>query len=101
LRHREFFPVDVNQAPREALLRIPGFGVRAVDRILRLRKHHRMRNADLAKLHVPLGRARHFVVTEDSHPELLDATVLAAQIAPQPVQMALFGGSSQTPSDQL
>jgi putative DNA modification/repair radical SAM protein len=101
LRHREFFPVDVNQAPREALLRIPGFGVRAVDRILRLRKHHRMRNADLAKLHVPLGRARHFVVTEDSHPELLDATVLAAHIAPQPVQLALFGGSPQTSSDQL
>ena len=33
LRNREFFPVDVNAASREALLRVPGFGVRAVDRM--------------------------------------------------------------------
>ena len=38
LRHREFFPVDVNTAPREALLRVPGFGVRNVKRILSIRR---------------------------------------------------------------
>jgi putative DNA modification/repair radical SAM protein len=90
LRNREFFPIDVNQASREALLRIPGFGVRAVDRILRIRKHHRLRDFDLAKLHVPLSRARHFIVTADSRPTLLDASVLAAQIGPKPSQLELF-----------
>jgi predicted DNA-binding helix-hairpin-helix protein len=95
LRNREFFPVDVNQAPRETLLRIPGFGVRAVDRILRIRKHHGLRAADLAKLRIPFHRARHFVVTADSRPDLLDSPVLAARIAPQPAQLALFPASWQ------
>jgi putative DNA modification/repair radical SAM protein len=90
MRNREFFPVDVNQGPREALLRIPGFGVRAVDRILRIRKHHRLRASDLAKLRIPVNRARHFVVTADSRPVLLDAAVLAARIAPGPAQLPLF-----------
>ena len=90
LRHRGFFPVDVNRAPREALLRIPGFGARAVDRILRIRKHHWLRMSDLAKLHIPLDRARHFVVTSDSRPELLDSRMLAARVAPQPAQLPLF-----------
>ena len=34
LKFREHFPVDVNRAPREALLRVPGLGVKAVDAIL-------------------------------------------------------------------
>lgn len=95
LRNREFFPVDVNQAPREALLRIPGFGARGVDRILRIRKHCRLRDSDLAKLRIPLNRARHFIVTADSRPELLDSANLAVRIAPKPTQMALFPASQQ------
>lgn len=100
LRNRGFFPVDVNEASREALLRIPGFGVRAVDRILRIRKHQRLRLADLAKLHVPVKRARHFVVTADSRPELLDAGMLAAHVAPKPAQLPLFA-AQQALSGQL
>jgi len=92
LRNRDFFPIDVNQASREALLRIPGFGVRAVDRILRIRKHQPLRLHDLAKLHIPIQRARHFIVTADSHAELLDAENLAARIAPPPSQLSLFPG---------
>ena len=40
LGHREFFPVDVNKATREALLRVPGIGYRNVERILRIRSYH-------------------------------------------------------------
>lgn len=93
LRNRQFFPVDVNEAPREALLRIPGFGVRAVDRILGIRKYHRVGTADLAKLHIPLQRARHFVVTADSRPDLLDASTLSARVAPKPAQLPLFAAT--------
>jgi predicted DNA-binding helix-hairpin-helix protein len=101
LRNREFFPVDVNQASREALLRIPGFGVRAVERILRIRKHHRLRESDLAKLHIPLSRARHFVVSADSRPALLDGRILAARIVPGPAQLALFPASQQALTGEL
>jgi putative DNA modification/repair radical SAM protein len=101
LRNREFFPVDVNEASREALLRVPGCGVRAVERILRIRKHQRLRESDLAKLHIPLKRARHFLVTADSRPKLLDAAMLAARIAPKPEQLALFGASQQALTGEL
>jgi len=101
LRHREFFPVDVNQASREALLRIPGFGVRAVDRILRIRRHHRLSESDLGKLHIPLARARHFVVTADSRPARLDPEILTAPMAPKPVQLTLFHAAQQALTGEL
>ena len=49
LRHREFFPVDVNRAAMSALLRVPGFGVRNVKRILSTRRHRRITLDDLRK----------------------------------------------------
>lgn len=63
LRNRAFFPVDVNRAPREALLRVPGFGVRTVARVLRMRRHRALTLEDLARLRVPCKRAAPFVVT--------------------------------------
>lgn len=68
LRHRDFFPVDVNVAAREALLRIPGLGVRNVGRILMARRQRRLRLADLRALRVPLARAQNFIVTADWTP---------------------------------
>ena len=69
LRHPEVFPVDVNVAPRELLLRIPGIGYRTVDRLLRIRRYHRIDTADLHALRVRLAEARHFVVTADHRPD--------------------------------
>ncbi|QJW98376.1 putative DNA modification/repair radical SAM protein [Frigoriglobus tundricola] len=59
------FPVDVNTAPRELLLRIPGVGVRNVERILAIRRHHALTVADLRKLHVNWKNAAPFVLTGD------------------------------------
>jgi predicted DNA-binding helix-hairpin-helix protein len=68
LRHPEVFPVDVNTAPREQLLRVPGIGYRTVERLLRIRRHHRISTADLVALRVRMTEARHFVVTADGRP---------------------------------
>jgi len=68
LRHRENFPVDLNRAARELMLRVPGLGVRNVDRILRLRRWHRLRLADLVRLHVPLSKLMPFVIVTDYKP---------------------------------
>jgi putative DNA modification/repair radical SAM protein len=65
LRHPEQFPVDVNRAPRELLLRVPGFGRRTVDRVLAVRAWHRVRVLDLARLRVPVSRALPFIVAAD------------------------------------
>ncbi len=68
LANRAFFPVDVNSAPRELLLRIPGVGVRSVDRIIAARRHRRVRYDDLIRLRISRERAMPFVVTDDFHP---------------------------------
>jgi len=80
LRNRAFFPVDVNTAPKEALLRVPGLGARAVDRIVRIRRYRRLDVLALSKLHVPIHRARHFLIANDMRPASLDRLNLARQL---------------------
>jgi predicted DNA-binding helix-hairpin-helix protein len=82
LAHRGRFPVDVNAAPREMLLRVPGLGVKAVDRILATRRVRRLRSDDLKRLRVPLKKVLPFVTLADHHPSgSLDAPGLAARLA--------------------
>ena len=91
LANRAQFPVDINRAPREMLLRVPGLGVKAVIRILQARRVRQVRADDLQRLHVPLKKVMPFVLLPDHHPgNTLDATRLAAQLRPAPVQGSLF-----------
>ena len=91
LAHRAQFPVDVNRAPREMLLRVPGLGVKAVTRILQARRVRNVRADDLLRLHVPLKKVLPFVLLPDHHPgTMLDSAHLAAQVTPAPVQAGLF-----------
>jgi len=68
LANRHRFPVDVNSAERETLLRVPGLGVRNVDRILAARTHRKLRYADLQRLRCNLGKARAFLIAADYRP---------------------------------
>lgn len=92
LRHPERFPVDLNTAPREDLLRVPGLGTRNVDRIVLARRHSRLRIADLARLRAPMQKLLPFVQLLDHHPRrrLDDPATLRAQLAPKPRQQDLF-----------
>jgi len=85
LRHRGFYPVDVNLASREALLRIPGIGFRNANRILQARRHTRLRLVDLKRLRVALNRARPFLIAADHHPDadLLDSPRLREHLHPR------------------
>ena len=69
--HPEFFPVDVNAAPREAILRVPGIGYRNVERILSIRRYHPLGMEDLRKLHVRVKQAGPYIVTPDHLPAAL------------------------------
>lgn len=62
LRHPERFPVDVNRAPYETLLRVPGIGARTASRIVATRRVAAVRPEDLPRLGAVLRRARHFVI---------------------------------------
>lgn len=96
LRNRGLFPLDVNRAPREALLRAPGLGVRAVDRIVAARRHVTLRLADVARLTRSLDAARPFLTTPDWRPGgLIDALRLGAPSA-RVEQFDLFDPSRRT-----
>jgi putative DNA modification/repair radical SAM protein len=91
LAHRERFPVDVNHALREELLRVPGLGVRVVERIVRSRRHGALRFADLQRLGASLRKARFFVSARDYTPPAdLSAARLRARLAAPPRQASLF-----------
>lgn len=61
LRHRELFPVEINRAPYEMILRIPGIGVRSALRIVRLRRYGGLSYDHLKRIGVVLKRARYFM----------------------------------------
>ena len=93
LKFRDRFPVDVNRAPREMLLRVPGLGVRAVDRILAARRWRRLALADVGRMTVSVAKLRPFLIASDWRPvALADAADVRPLVAPRPAQMELFGG---------
>ncbi|WP_424360598.1 putative DNA modification/repair radical SAM protein [Methylocystis parvus] len=91
LANRDRFPVDVNLAPREALLRVPGLGARVVDRIIRTRRSQALRLVDLGRLVQSLDKVRPFIVAADWRPgALLDSDRLRDKLVHAPQQLDLF-----------
>ncbi len=104
LRNRATFPADVNKVPRETLLRVPGLGVRNVDRILSARRHTRLRLADLVLLRLPMKKVMPFIIAADHSPARLglDSDSLRSRFLPPPRQLELdFGPPASTPGDLL
>lgn len=90
LDHREQFPIDLNRAPRERLLRVPGLGESAIDRLIRLRRERPIGVAEVRKLRVNWHQLRYFVKTADHCPGATVAPPAAAvPIAPL-AQLPLF-----------
>ncbi len=93
LNRREQFPVDVNTAPREMLLRVPGLGVKSVDRIISIRRYRTLRLEDVARLCRGIDKVRPFIIALDWTPGgLTDAADLRARLSPEraPEQLSLF-----------
>jgi putative DNA modification/repair radical SAM protein len=101
LAHRERFPVDLNRAPKEMLLRVPGLGVTSVKRLLQARRVRTLRIGDLARLNVGLKNVLPFI-TVPGHGGAgasPDAADLAARLRPQPRQQSLFDAQPVSGSD--
>lgn len=99
LRNPHLFPVDVNTAPYEMILRVPGIGVRSAKKIVSSRRHRRLRFDHLKKIGIVLKRARYFLVCADKdfqlvgrNPDWLRNT-LVGPVAGKAVanQLSLFG----------
>ena len=96
LAHRAQFPVDVNRAPRELLLRVPGLGPKVVARILAARRHRTLRWGDLVRLVASPATVRPWVTTPDWRPTaLLERERLHALVAP-PRQQELFDARTRS-----
>lgn len=61
LNNIDKFPVEVNRAPYNTILRIPGIGVRSAQKIIAIRKVHKITFEDLKKIGVVLKRAQYFI----------------------------------------
>ena len=109
LNHLEFFPVEVQKATLEELLRVPGIGPKGARLILQARKKHRLAENELKKLGIALKRARFFITCNGKYlgndvsftPETLKTQLITAQkggnhgrrsAKVHPDQMSLFDG---------
>ena len=96
LRHLEHFPVEVNKAPMDMLLRIPGVGVLSAQRIVRQRKVRSVQYEDLKRMGVVLKRAKHFLTCSGKYygetnfaPDSIRNQILEINDG---VQISMFGG---------
>ncbi|MCI8948522.1 MAG: putative DNA modification/repair radical SAM protein [Lachnospiraceae bacterium] len=82
LRHLEQFPVEVNRAGYEMLLRVPGMGVKSVGRIVAARKTAVLTFADLKKMGVVLKRAQYFITCSGKlmNPVKIDQDYITSQL---------------------
>ena len=62
VNHPEFFPVEINKAEYEVLLRVPGIGVKSAQKIIAARRQAKLDYDDLRKLGVVLKRANYFIL---------------------------------------
>ena len=92
LANRDRFPIDLNRGSREELLRVPGLGVRSVERVLKIRRHRRIRLDELRRLGVSLAKVGPFLVGAGaegtaSARALLERIDLRSRYAPEQLQL--------------
>lgn len=89
LKNRAGFPVDLNRAEREPMLRVPGLGVKSVDRMIEVRRYKRLTLDDVKRLTRGVDKVKPFIITDDWRPgSLTDRADLRTHVAPQ--QLSLF-----------
>lgn len=90
LKCRDAFPVDVNRASRELLLRVPGLGIKAVEGILAARRLHRLCLEDVGRLTASIAKVRTFIAASNWVPTRLADSALATSPRQTNAQLDLF-----------
>ena len=99
LRNMQEFPVEVNKASVEQLLRVPGIGAKGAYKIVAARRHATLTFADLKKMRIVLKRARHFITCAGKFyglegRERVSMALTAAEQAETAKQLSLFEGEN-------
>lgn len=92
LRHPEAFPVDINRAPYEMILRVPGIGVKSAALIVNARRFRHLNSSHLSKIGVAMKRAKYFITCG----ELTAASI--ADTSPEYVRSMLVARSRKRES---
>lgn len=74
LRNLHLFPIDINKADYEMILRVPGIGVKSAKKILAARKYRKLNMDHLKKIGVVLSRVKYFIQAFDSFYRIADYT---------------------------
>ena len=97
LRNLDVFPLEVNRAPYNMLMRIPGVGAVSAKRIVRQRKVAAVRFEDLKKMGVVIKRARYFLTCGGKYygdrrfqPETIKSSMLQMENG---LQISMFDGN--------
>ena len=104
LRNMQLFPVEINRAPLETLLRVPGIGARNAHKILQARRFSKLSFEDLIKMRVALKRAKHFITCDGKYygaksEYAVRGLLTAAEVGENAEQLSLFSSFEQF-SDQ-
>jgi len=72
LRNRQLFPVDVNKVDKQLLMRIPGIGLKSVNKIIKARKFRKLNWDHLKRIGIAFNRAKYFITCDSREKELRD-----------------------------
>ena len=100
LKHISLFPVEINKAPLETLLRVPGIGVRNAQKILSARRYTKLTFEDLIKMRIAMKRAKHFITCSgkfygEKNPLLLRGILSETEAVENAQQLSLFESFQQ------
>lgn len=105
LNHLDLFPVEINQADYQVLLRVPGIGVKSAQRILAARRTGKITYFDLKKFGTALKRARYFITCQGKYyggiplrEDLIkDRLTIGRGLDPERQQLSLFSDNNFNP----
>lgn len=97
VRHLEQFPVEINRAPMQMLLRVPGIGVKSAQRIVAARRSTNLTFSDLKKIGVVLKRALFFITCNGRmmYPVKLDEDYIVRNLT-DPKERVRFGSDGMS-----
>jgi predicted DNA-binding helix-hairpin-helix protein len=95
LRHPEAFPVDINTADYEMLLRVPGLGTKSAWLIVNSRRFNRLTSYDLKKMGVVMKKAKYFITCKELTTAFAQPVVGINELSPERLRPLLVSKTEQ------
>ena len=95
LRHPEFFPVDINTADYEQLLRVPGLGTKSAWLIVNSRRFNRLTSLDLKKMGVVMKKAKYFITCNELTSQFSQPIIGINELRPERLRPMLISKAQQ------